>query len=309
MGRLTRYAFTLVVVAAAVTTSGCGLGAGPGTHNAAVTVTRNFGSTRVANVSEPHVAGSETVMRMLERHFRVQTRYGGGFVEAIDGVSGSSSHRDWFYYVNGVEAAKGAAATPVHRGDRIWWDLHDWSATQTIPAVVGSFPEPFLHGVGGKRLPTTIQCAPGVERACQRVSGELAAEHVPVATQLIGTGSGTDSLAVVVGPWRDIQPEIVAELVDHGPAASGVYARFSQGGNVMELLDPRGQVARRLGPGAGLIAATAEGSSQPTWLVTGTDLAGVSAAAAAFTPGALHDRFALAVLGHARFSLPMAPTT
>jgi hypothetical protein len=245
---------------------------------------------------------------MLERHFRVRTRYGGGFVQSIDGVSGSSSHLDWFYYVNGVEAAKGAAATPVHRGDRIWWDLHDWSATQTIPAVVGSFPEPFLHGVGGKRLPTTIECASDVERACRRVSAELAAEHVPVATQLLGTGSGNDSLAVVVGTWRDIRPEIVAGLLEQGPAASGVYARFSRhGGRFIDLLDPRGGVARRLGGGAGLIAATAQGTSEPIWLITGTDASGVSAAARDFTPSALRDRFALAVLGGAEFPLPMAP--
>src|SRR5205807_6023073 len=141
--------------------------------------------------------GSETVMRMLERHFRVQTRYGGGFVQKIDGISGTPSHRDWFYYVNGVEAPRGAAFTAVHRGDRIWWDLHDWSSTESIPAVVGSFPEPFVHGVGGKRLPTTLECASDVKSACDRVAAALRAVGVPTASQVLGTGSGTDSLAVL----------------------------------------------------------------------------------------------------------------
>ena len=40
---------------------------------------------------------------------------------------------------------------------------------------------------------------------------------------------------------------------------------------------------RTLRAGAGLVAATAQGSSTPIWLVTGTDVAGVSAAAHAFT--------------------------
>jgi hypothetical protein len=84
-----------------------------------------------------------------------------------------------------------------------------------------------------------------------------------------------------------------------------VYARFAGSqGSVLELLDPLGQVARALGADAGLIAATAEASSQPTWLITGTDVAGVSAAAAAFTPSALHDRFALAVSGHTELPVP-----
>ena len=98
-------------------------------------------------------------MRMLERSFKVTTRYGGGFVESIDGHAGSSSRLDWFYYVNGIEATLGAAGTSVHKGDRIWWDLHDWTATDSIPAVVGSFPEPFVHGIDGRRYPVTIECA------------------------------------------------------------------------------------------------------------------------------------------------------
>jgi Domain of unknown function (DUF4430) len=306
VGRRARSALTAVATAAAVATAGCGLGPGAGTGNVGVTVTRDFGTSQLARTTQAHVPGSETVMRMLQRHFRVQTRYGGGFVQSIDGASGSASHVDWFFYVNGVEGSQGSALTAVHRGDRIWWDLHDWSATDSIPAVVGSFPEPFLHGVGGKRLPTVIECAPDAGEACRRVSSELSSLGVPVATQLIGTGSGTDSLGVVVGTWRDIRAELVATLLNHGPASSGVYARFSKGG-VLELLNPHGQVARRLPTRAGLIAATAQGSAEPTWLVTGTDPAGVSAAAAAFTPHSLRDRFALAIAAGAQLPLPLQP--
>ena len=308
MGRQTRIPCSAVAIAAALVTAGCGLGPGPGTGDVSVSVTRNFGSARLAQAGESRVPGAETVMRMLERHFRIQTRYGGGFVQSIARASGTSSRVDWFYYVNGVEAPKGAAATVVHRGDRIWWDLHDWTATESVPAVVGSFPEPFLHGVDGKRLPTVIECASDVARPCRQVSAELTRLGVPVATQLIGTGSGSDSLAVVVGTWRDVRAEIVASLVDQGPAASGVYARFAApSGGVLELLDPRGQVVRRLHSAAGLIAATAQGSSEPTWLVTGTDAVGVEAAAAAFNPAALRDHFALALAGGARLPVPVNP--
>jgi len=302
-----RAAVTAMASASALGIAGCGLGPGPGTSNVTLTVTRGFGAKAVAQVTERRVPGSETVMRMLERHLQVDTRYGGGFVESIDGLAGSSSHLDWFYYVNGVEAPKGAAVTAVHGGDRIWWDLHDWTATQSIPAVVGSFPEPFLHGVGGKRLPTTLECAADVGQACKRASSELDALGVPAATQLIGTGSGTDTLGVVVGTWRDLQDEIVASLIDQGPSSSGVYARFAgSGGSSLQLLDPRGQVARTLGAAAGLIAATAANSSEPIWLITGTDVAGVSAAAAALTPSALRDHFALAVQGTSELPVPVA---
>src|SRR5579884_2638932 len=189
-------------IAVAVALAGCGLGAGKGTSDVALTVTRNFGTNLVGSASEPHVSGSQTVMRLLERSFRVTTRYGGGFVESINGHSGTSSRRDWFYYVNGLQASLGAAGTAVHKGDRIWWDLHDWSATNSVPAVVGSFPEPFVHGTGGRRLPTTVACASDVGAACKRVGAEFKAIGVPAPTAQIGTGSGSDSLAVVVGTWR-----------------------------------------------------------------------------------------------------------
>ena len=299
-------AVTASAIASVVALAGCGLGPGKGTTGVTLTVTRDFGVAPVASVSEAHVTGSQTVMRMLERSFRVTTRYGGGFVQSINGLSGSASRRDWFYYVNGVQADRGAAGTAVHRGDRIWWDLHDWSATDSIPAVVGSFPEPFLHGIGGRRWPTTLACASDTMTACNRVASELKALGVPTATQVLGTASGTDSIAVVVGTWRDVHAQLAATLIGHGPASSGIYARFPDAaGGALELLDPTGHVVRTLSADAGLLAATDQGSAAPTWLITGTDVAGVSAAAAALTPAALHNRFALAVQGGTRLPLPL----
>ena len=147
----------LAAIAAAVTVAGCGFGAGPGTKDASIQVTSDFGSHLIGRAVERHVPGAETVMSLLERHFKVTTRYGGGFAESIDGHSGGSSHLDWFYYVNGIEAPQGAAATDVHKGDHIWWDLHDWAATDSVPAVVGSYPEPFTNGIGGKEFPTLLE--------------------------------------------------------------------------------------------------------------------------------------------------------
>jgi hypothetical protein len=294
----------IAVVVTAAIAGGCGLGAGKGTSDVSLTVTRSFGSQPVGSITRNQTPGSETVMRMLQRSFKVTTRFGGGFVQSIDGIAGSASRRDWFYYVNGIEAKVGAASTAVHRGDRIWWDLHDWTATDDVPAVVGSFPEPFVHGFKGRRLPTTLECAPDVPDACKQVAAELKAAGVPAATQLLGTGSGTDSLAVLVGTWGDVHGTFAGILIAHGPTASGVYARFT-GANSLELLDPHGQPIRTLGAGAGLVAATAQGSSSPTWLVTGADAAGVSAAADALTPKRLANHFALAVQGQTDLPVPL----
>ena len=163
-----KVAAVLSAGAVALALAGCGLGAGKATSGiATLTVTRDFGTGPVGSVTEKSIPGSQTVMRMLERSFKVTTRYSGGFVESIDGHSGGSSRLDWFYYVNGIEASLGAAGTSVHYGDRIWWDLHDWTATDSIPAVVGSFPEPFIHGINDRRFPVTLECATDAGMACR----------------------------------------------------------------------------------------------------------------------------------------------
>ena len=298
----------LATLALGLACAGCGLGAGRAAGGAGVTVSTGFGSRPVRVVTRTRVPGSETVMRLLERSFPVSTSYGGGFVDAIDGLTRSGPHSDWFFYVNGVQGAQGAATTAVHRGDHIWWDLHDWTATDSVPAVVGAYPEPFTDGIAGKHYPTTLQCGPDVTAACATLTTALGAAHLPVADQGLGQGSGSDTLGIVVGTWRDVVPQVAAQLLAHGPGASGVYARFSDGGRSLQLLTPAGTVGRTLGPGAGLVAATADPGQTPTWMILGTDPAGVAAAARAVTPQALHDHFALAVDGATRIPLPLHGT-
>ena len=156
-GAMSRKRLLAVVVAGSIAiTTACGIGAGATPTGAALLVTQGFGVQTLLQSPAPKVSGADTVMRLLERNARVTTRYGGGFVESIDGRSGGTQNGqpdDWFLYVNGVQSGKGAAATKVHDGDHIWWDRHVWAGTENIPAVVGSFPEPFLDGYGGQRYP------------------------------------------------------------------------------------------------------------------------------------------------------------
>ena len=166
-----RRAALLVVLA--LVAGGCGLGAGESQDGGAtLTVTRDFGTREVGTGSADSIPGGETVMRMLQREFDVDTRYGGGFVQQINGIAGGREDGrpvDWFYYVNGVLADDGAAAHRLSAGDDVWWDHHDWGASADVRAVVGAFPEPFLSGIGGKRLPVRLDCADAAADACDEV--------------------------------------------------------------------------------------------------------------------------------------------
>ena len=304
MGR-PRVRAACAALATALACAGCGFGPGPGSGAVSIRVTADFGSRTLRTIDAGKVAGQETDMQLLEHHATVKTKYGGGFVESIDGHSGTSHHYDWFYFVNGVQPTKGAAGIDVKRGDHVWWDLHDWQAAQTTPAVVGSFPEPFLHGAFGKRYPSTIECSPGTTASCNEIIGEFAHFHIPLSKAGVGYGSGTDTLSVNLGTWDQLNGEVVGGLIAKGPDASGVYAHFTDDGHRLALENESGHVVRTLGPGAGLIAATAGPSDVPTWVVAGTDAAGVAAAARALTPARLADHFALAVKAGHDYPVPV----
>jgi hypothetical protein len=300
--------------AAALLTSlaitGCGLGAGPAPSAVQLTVTHDFGNTVVHTFTAPKVNGQETVMSLLTRNASVSTRFGGGFVQSIDGVAGGQEGGepvDWFYYVNGVEASKGAASTNVHPGDHIWWDRHDWSQTDDVPAVVGSFPEPFLNGIEGKRLPVRVECAAVGGYACRTVTARLQAAGVPAAIAAIGSGGGAShTLRVAVAPWAAIEADPSVHGIEQGPRSSGVYGRFSKDGGTLTVLDENGRATGTLTTGAGLIAATSSGEEAPVWVVSGTDGEGVSNAARVFDGGTLRNRFAVAVSPAGVVGLPEA---
>jgi hypothetical protein len=96
-------------------------------------------------------AGSDGI-RTVEGKLKVTTRYGGRYLQSVNGVSGSlAQQRDWFYFVNGIEGDRSAAEVTIHRGDVLWWDYRHWDgATMHVPVVAGAYPKPFLG------QPTTV---------------------------------------------------------------------------------------------------------------------------------------------------------
>ncbi|HEX5852743.1 MAG TPA: DUF4430 domain-containing protein [Solirubrobacteraceae bacterium] len=296
---------------AAVALAGCGLGAGRAPSAVELSVTRDFGASPLPRSGALKISGQETAMSLLRRNHGVQTRYGGAFVQSVDGLAGGEEAGkpvDWFYYVNGVEASKGAASSNVDPGDHIWWDRHDWSQTGYIPAVVGSFPEPFLNGIGGKRLPVRIECAVVRGYACRTVAERLHALDIPAARAGVGIGGATATLRLLVGRWEQVVGDLDARRIADGPRMSGVYARFSADGHTLTLLDQDGHAVRALSAGAGLVAATRRAENAPVWVITGTDDAGMNLAARAFDQSTLRDHFAVALAAGETVALPARVT-
>jgi Domain of unknown function (DUF4430) len=310
-GLLLGLVVAVLLIAAAGVAIGVRTSSGDVDGTVTLTVTRDFGASSVGTASPGGAKDGDTVMRLLQRDYDVRTRYGGGFVQEIDGLSGGRLYGrpvDWFYYVNGIEAATGAAQRRLAPGDDVWWDRHVWQAAQRIPAVVGSFPEPFVAGDEGRRIPVQLICQ-GEERSCAEVSQRLTdagATGVARSTVPLTGGQGKGVLRVIVGPWSAVREDPVARTIEGGPQTSGVFARFSKDGHRLMLLDQLGNAVRTIGGGGGLIAATAQSDQRPTWVVTGTDDVGVDAAAAALQEDRLSRHFALALDSGRDVALPTA---
>src|SRR6476659_8873199 len=97
-------AVAIALPLAALAAAGCGLGPGQGLGDVSLTVTRDYGAEPVLAAKADVVTESDTVMRVLDRNAEISTRYGGGFVQSIEGLEGEEGDRphDWFFYVNGV---------------------------------------------------------------------------------------------------------------------------------------------------------------------------------------------------------------
>lgn len=291
--------------------AGCGFGPGGEREGgASVRVTRDFGHAELGAARVDRVREDQTVMRLLSAEFDVKTRFGGRFVQAIDGLEGESAEGqvDWFYFVNGVEAAVGAAEYELSPGDRVQWDYRDWSAAMRVPAIVGAFPEPFLHGLEGRRRPVRVECEEAQSEPCSDAMAALDRADVPTSTSSLGA-PGTETITrLVVATWPRARIVRGAHTLEEGPEANGVFARFAPGDRELALLDEDGRVARTVRPGDGtaLIAALRPRADELLWLVTSLDERGLAAGVRALEEDRLRDAFAVAVSGRTVEKLPLA---
>jgi hypothetical protein len=300
----------LALAALALTLGGCGLAVGPAPSAVQLLVTSEYGQHVLHRSGALHASEGETVESLLSGIYPVRTSAAAGHVASIDGLSATAATlaepaREWSYYVNGVQVDKQPAKRGVNQGDHVWWDLHPAFHSAVTPALVGAYPEPFLNGVEGVRLPIRVECAPVSQNACTTVTESLRHAGVPAAVAAIGSGGAPETLRVMVGPWVYLEGDLEAQSIARGPQASGVYVRLPSDGRQLELLDSHGQTLRTLGAGAGLVAATTASKEAPVWVITGTDTTGVELAARSLDSASLADRFAVAFKAGASIALPL----
>ncbi|MFM8827850.1 MAG: DUF4430 domain-containing protein [Actinomycetota bacterium] len=232
---------------------------------------------------DERVAPGRSVMDALQGETPVETAYGGGFVASMLGRGSSTSPpTDWFFYVNGFESPVGARAAELRAGDVAWWDHRVWQGMQSVRAVVGAWPEPFVRGAGAQR--PVVAADPPLAGALRSAGARM--------------GTGEQAWRARVGTDATLTARDSAWRATRGDPGGARLAGGIRDGQV--VLMPPGGGAPVPVEGARAVAVLVPAGAKPTdgalLAVAGLDARAARAAAdtIAATPDVLSLRYAVA---------------
>ena len=267
-----------------------------------VAVTTDFGGDVLLDETIEVPRGT-SVKDALLQVADIETKYGGGFVQSINGVQSQFPvKKDWFLYINGLSSNIGAEDYKLSDGDDILFDFHDWRFRMFIPALIGNVPEPFLHGYQGELHPTAIVYDDGFEK----IARDLESSLFKLGVADISTKS-TDSLTETEKQHSNLilvcttSGSLISEL-NQVWEKLGYFIHFDD--ELITVYNSNGEVEAEYGAGYGMIQAT-QNPWNPSgigvcenvvWIVSGIDEDGVNSAAEALIDHRDQLRYAYAVV-------------
>lgn len=249
-------------------------------------VTKDFGA-QVITAKKVEIEKDGTVLDLLEANMKIETDYDGGFIKGINGLKtdkgGLSGKRtDWFFYVNGVCADMGADAYHLQGGEVVWWDYHLWHGMGSAnPAVIGSYPQPFIHGYGGQAGATTVMYTPDKKALGEKMKKALTTQGVKTVSikeideNVLKKRKGP---VLVLGEWQELNQIKWLQDFNNAYRKTGSSVHFTDQG--LDLLLYNGEAGRRVSGSTGVLLATGSGlgDKAPLWIMSGTDEKGLEEA-------------------------------
>ena len=246
------------------------------------------------------------MIRFLDREAEITTRYGGGFVHSIDGIAGEiadgrSPRLVLLRQRDRVPARRRRGRGPRRRPDLVGLPRldrrdRDPGGGRLVARAVPAGLEPDDERLAGDRRVPRARARPATRSPSGWPTRGVEASMATGDAEAAGRGCWS-------GPGSAVRADPLAGRARRGPATSGVFARFDADGGRLEARAAgpgRRRGARPLGAGAGLVAGMRDGEEPATWLVTGTDAAGVERAAELLDADDLAHRYAVAADGSRR---------
>ena len=270
----------------------------PGGDEVRLIVSRDFGASILTDVTAP-AAADLSVMRLLAENTTVETQYGGGFVQSIDGLASTygsvadADAKDWFYWVDGIMADMGAGDYVLTGGETVWWDHHSWARAMYLPVAVGAFPAPWTGG----DLPVMTDGDTAALQAWAADNGltlgatERLGERPPAAGIVVASAAQAQET-----PWlreRIAGADGGVRLVDLRDA--GIHLRALDG------------TAGPVAAGACLALPNPDDGARPLLLLLVQDADALDPLLASLTPASLSAHLAVAAVDGALVPLPWEP--
>lgn len=278
-------------------------------------ITQNYGEKILLDKKIAYRENASIMDGLIETGADVKTSYGGSFISGINGLNTDNGgpvkeRSDWFYYVNGIFSDCGALDYMPQPGEVIWWDYHPWKSSKSTTAVIGCFPEPFLHGFRGNVAETTILTVSkevyNVAKLQQTMQsyGVNAVNIKKITAELL---ENRDGPTMAVGEWNELKEYKWINDFNEAYQKNGTFLHFTEEG--LELLDYKGAVAREIKGSAGVIMAIGEGNGDdsPLWIIAGTDSSGMAAALDVLinNPEKIRTTYSVVVLSEEIIKLPL----
>jgi hypothetical protein len=249
-------------------------------------ITKDFGSQTLVE-KKVQIQKNWSIFELLESTVKIEGKWDGGFVNSINGLESQSGGFtrdgfDWFYYINGIGADVGADQYSLRAGEVIWWDYHVWKTMgSSNSAVIGCYPQPFIHGYRGKIGATNILAAKESTKMAQDLKNSLlnrGVRSINVKEMDNNLLENRSVPTIVVGTWSELKGLSWLDKFNQAYRKTGISVYFSDKG--LELLDYTGKTVQTVQNSAGVIAAAGSGlgDNSPLWLVSGTDQEGLKLA-------------------------------
>ena len=283
---------------------------------ATVVIAQDFGKELILE-RKVNIGADNSAMAALQMVADVETKYGGGFVSSINGISSeyegaNSNKKDWFFCINGIASNLGARDYILQDGDVEHWDFRNWSYHQFIPAIIGDFPQPFRSGYQDKLKPTSVVYEEAFSAEAEALVGKMKGYGVievsAVCCDLLSDEAKGNSNLIIISL---LDNTLISEL-NKAHKKLGFYVYIEQ--DKLIVLDAEGNISVKYGEGCGLIQATQNpwnpkgiGSGENVvWMVTGVDVNGVRSAVEVLTNNSdeLRHAFSLVIKDNAVMKIP-----
>lgn len=276
-----------------------------------VIVSKDFGHEELSN-KEISILEESSVMEVMENSFDIETAYGGGFVNGINGLkSGFTGVKekkkiDWFYYVNGSLADVGAGEYYLKPGDVVVWDYHDWSKSIYISSIIGAYPSNFING--HESLKTEILYGKDYDEEGNQLFKFLEKKGL----EDIKTGglneeelANGETNSILIGTWNEISNlNYIKDIYENGKKA-GVFFKLDDN---IKALNAKGDASSVYEKGAVITCIAKEyGLKGTLWLITGNDEVSIKRAAKLLyeEPEKIKGKFSVIITDDKIISIPI----